>query len=153
MIGTAGSPRGIELAKAQGAHFVFDHRTDTYVDEVVTATEGRGPDVILEMLANANLTKDFKMIGFRGRIVVIGNRGNIEISPRETMAKDVSILGMMLLNITADEATRLEALLAAGLENGVMAPVVGKEIPLDQAARAHETVLEPGAYGKIVLIP
>jgi NADPH2:quinone reductase len=132
---------------------VFDHRTESHVDDVAAATEGRGPNVILEMLANVNLAKDLKMIGARGRIVVIGNRGTIEISPRDAMAKDVSILGMMLLNITPDEAARLDAMLAAGLENGVMTPIVGREFPLDQASRAHEAVLEPGAYGKIVLIP
>jgi NADPH2:quinone reductase len=153
VMGTAGTPRGLELVRSQGAHVVFDHRTESHVDDVAAATEGRGPNVILEMLANVNLAKDLKMIGARGRIVVIGNRGTIEISPRDAMAKDVSILGMMLLNITPDEAARLDAMLAAGLENGVMTPIVGREFPLDQASRAHEAVLEPGAYGKIVLIP
>jgi NADPH2:quinone reductase len=153
VIGTAGSPRGLELVKTQGAHLALDHRTDAYLDQVASATEGRGPDVILEMLANINLAKDLKMIGFRGRIVVIGNRGTIEISPRDTMARDVSVLGMMLLNVTPGEAARLEAILAAGLDNGIMTPVVGREFPLDQAPRAHEAVLEPGAYGKIILVP
>ena len=153
VLGTAGSDRGLELVRAQGAHDVFDHRDPAYLDRVAAATEGRGPDVILEMLANVNLVKDLKMIAFRGRIVVIGNRGALEVNPRDAMGKDASILGMMLLNITPDESSRLDALLAAGLENGVMSPVVGREFPLDQAARAHEAVLEPGAYGKIVLVP
>ena len=43
--------------------------------------------------------------------------------------------------------------LQAGLANGTLRPVVGKELPLSDAARAHEKVLEPGAYGKIVLVP
>jgi NADPH2:quinone reductase len=153
VLGTAGSPRGLELARAQGADQVFDHRSATYLEQVAAATEGRGPDVILEMLANVNLGKDLKTIAFRGRIVIIGNRGTIEVSPRDAMAKDVSILGMMLFNITADESARIDAMLAAGLENGTMTPIVGKEIPLADAARAHEAVLEAGSYGKIVLIP
>jgi NADPH2:quinone reductase len=93
------------------------------------------------------------MIAFRGRIVVIGNRGALEINPRDAMGKDAAILGMMLLNIVPEEALRLDAILAAGLENGTMTPVVGREFPLETAARAHEAVLAPGAQGKIVLLP
>ncbi|HEX4999396.1 MAG TPA: NADPH:quinone reductase [Terriglobia bacterium] len=153
VIGTAGTPRGLELVTAQGAHFAINHRSESYAEQIAAATGGRGPDVILEMLANVNLARDLTMAAFRGRIVVIGNRGTIEISPRDAMAKDVSIHGMMLLNITPDESTQLDAILAAGLENGVMTPVVGREFLLAEAARAHEAVLEPGAYGKIVLVP
>jgi len=41
----------------------------------------------------------------------------------------------------------------AGLENGTLRPVVGRELPLAEAARAHKEILEPGAAGKIVLVP
>ena len=47
----------------------------------------------------------------------------------------------------------IHAALAAGLENGTLRPVVGREMPLADAPRAHQAVMEPGAYGKIVLIP
>jgi NADPH2:quinone reductase len=153
VLGTAGTERGAALARAQGAHAVFDHHDPAYADRILAATEGRGPDVILEMLANVNLAKDLGMIAFRGRIVLIGNRGALEINPRDAMGKDAAILGMMLLNIVPEEALRLDAILAAGLENGTMTPVVGREFPLETAARAHEAVLAPGAQGKIVLLP
>jgi NADPH2:quinone reductase len=47
----------------------------------------------------------------------------------------------------------IHAALFAGMENGTLRPVVGKKLPLAEAARAHREVLEPGAAGKIVLIP
>jgi NADPH2:quinone reductase len=153
VIGTAGSDRGRQLAREQGAHEVFDHHAPDLADRVMAASEGRGPDVILEMLANVNLAKDLGMIAHRGRIVVIGNRGTIEINPRDAMSKSASILGMMLLNTTAEENKRIAAGLAAGFENKTLRPVVGKEIPLGEAQRAHEAVLAPGAFGKITLIP
>jgi NADPH2:quinone reductase len=109
--------------------------------------------VILEMLANVNLAKDLAMVAPRGRIVVIGNRGTIEINPRDAMSKDASIHGMMLLNTTAEETFRIASAVSAGLACRVLNPVVGKKFPLQDAARAHEAVLAPGAFGKITLIP
>lgn len=152
IIGTAGTPKGLELVASLGA-LALNHHDSNYSDRIAEATEGRGPDVILEMLANVNLAKDLAMIARRGRIVVIGNRGTIEINPRDAMGKAASIIGMILMNITPDEAQRAGAALSAGLENGTLSPIVGREFPLSEAPRAHEAVLAPGAHGKIVLIP
>ncbi|MBI4413034.1 MAG: zinc-binding dehydrogenase, partial [candidate division NC10 bacterium] len=88
-----------------------------------------------------------------GRIVVIGNRGTIEINPRGTMTKDAAILGMALWNASPQELAAIHAALVAGLANGTLRPVIGREFPLQEAARAHVAVLEPGAYGKIILTP
>ena len=116
-------------------------------------TDGNGINVILEMLANVNLAKDLGLLAKHGRVVVIGNRGKIEIDPRAAMTRDLSILGMTLSNTSDEDRASIHAALVAGLENGTLRPVVGKEMPLAEAARAHEVVLEPGALGKIVLIP
>jgi NADPH2:quinone reductase len=152
VIGTAGTDKGIGMVKEQGA-LALNHHDAHYIDQIMAATNGRGPDVILEMLANVNLGKDLAMIARRGRIIVIGNRGTIEINPREAMAKGASIIGMMLLNTPPEETHRIASALSAGLENGTLNPLVGREFPLNDAPRAHETVLAPGAFGKIVLIP
>ena len=69
------------------------------------------------------------------------------------MTKDATILGLALPNATPDDMVSIHAALVAGLANGTLRPVVGQELPLKDAARAHEAVLAPGAYGKIVLIP
>lgn len=153
IIGTGGTERGRELAMKQGAHHVLDHHTPGYLDELLKLTGGRGVNVVLEMLANVNLGKDLSVLAAKGRIVVIGNRGNIEINPREIMRRDAAVLGMVLWNTGREDLAIIHAGIVAGLENGSLRPVVGKEIPLAEAPEAHRAVLEPGAFGKIVLIP
>jgi NADPH:quinone reductase len=69
------------------------------------------------------------------------------------MTRDLSILGMSLMNTSEEDRATIHAALVAGLENGTLKPIVGKEMPLAEAARAHEAVMQPGAFGKIVLIP
>jgi len=153
VIGTGGTERGRELAAVQGAHHVLDHRAPDYLDELMKLTAGRGVDVILEMLANVNLAKDLTVLAPKGRVVVIGNRGTIDINPREIMRRDAAVLGMVLFNASRQELASIHAGIVAGLENGTLRPVVGKELPLAEAAQAHRAVMEPGAFGKIVLVP
>jgi NADPH:quinone reductase len=153
VIGTGGTDRGRELVMAEGAHYALDHNAVGYLDELKKITKGRGVDVILEMLANVNLAKDLTILAPKGRVVVIGNRGNIEINPRDIMSRETAVLGMVLWNTTREDLRCIHAGIAAGLANGSLRPVVGKQIPLAEAAEAHRAVLAPGAHGKIVLIP
>jgi NADPH2:quinone reductase len=152
VIGTGGTERGRKLVAEHGAHHVLDHTTPDYTKQLMEVTGGNGPDVILEMLANVNLQKDLDVVARFGRIVVIGNRGTTEINPRGTMGKDASIIGLVLWNASAAELASIMAALTAGLANGTLRPVVGREFKLADAAAAQRAVLEPGAYGKIVLV-
>ena len=151
VFGTAGTQKGADLVKREGAHQVFDHRQAGYQEEILKATGGRGADVILEMLANVNLAADLKLLSTNGRVIIIGNRGEITINPRDLMLRRASARGFTLWAITPAEETEIHAGLIAGLENGTLRPVVGKELPLAEAARAHKEILERGAAGKIVL--
>ena len=153
VIGTAGTERGRKLVREQGAHHVLDHTAPNYLAEVTRITDGRGPNVIIENLANVNLQKDLDILARYGRIVVIGNRGSLEFNPRSAMSKDAVIYGLALWNATPEEMASIHAGLVAGLANGTLRPVVGRELPLKDAAVAHAAVLEPGSYGKIILIP
>lgn len=151
VIGTGGTDEGRKLVTDEGAHHVLDHRAPGYLEELMMLTEGRGVNVILEMLANVNLGKDLNVLARNGRVVVIGSRGTVEIDPRATMGRDASIIGMALQNASPHESRSVHAALVAGLENGTLRPVIGKEIPLANASRAHTEVMQPGAHGKIVL--
>lgn len=153
VIGTGGTEEGRRLAREEGAHAVLDHRAEGYLEELSQLTEGRGADVVLEMLANVNLNRDLEVVARYGRVVVIGSRGTVEINPRLTMTRDSSILGMSLVNATREELELIHAALVAGLESGTLRPIVGREMALADAAGAHAAVMESGAYGKIVLIP
>ncbi len=153
VIGTAGTADGLRLVREQGAHEALNHRDADYLTKISALTGGRGPDVILEMMANVNLDKDLDVLAPHGRIMVIGNRGRVEIDARKMMGKDGAMLGMTLFNTTRDEFKEIHAAIVAGLENGTLNPVVRKEMPLAQAPQAHVEVMEPGAFGKIVLVP
>src|SRR5207244_205086 len=115
---------------AQGAHQVADHRAPDYEKQIMAFTAGRGVDLIVEMLANVNLAKDLSLAAPGGRIVVIGNRGTIEINPRDAMMREASILGMTLWAATDADLVEIHAATVAGLENGTLRPVIGHELPL-----------------------
>jgi NADPH:quinone reductase len=153
VFGTAGTDKGLDLVKREGAHQVFNHTKAGYQDEIMKASGGRGVDVILEMLANVNLGGDLKMLALQGRVVVIGSRGDATITPRDIMSRRASVLAFSFWTVQPAEITEIHAGLIAGLENGTLRPVVGKQLPLAEAARAHKEILEPGAAGKIVLVP
>jgi NADPH2:quinone reductase len=153
VIGTAGTAKGVELVRAQGAHEVLNHTDTDYMSKVMAFTGGRGVDVVLEMLANVNLERDLEVLALRGRVMVVGNRGRVEIDPRKMMGKDGTILGMTMFNATPEDLRMMHAAIGAGLENGTLNPVIGREMALTEAVQSHAAVMESGAYGKIVLIP
>jgi NADPH:quinone reductase len=153
VLGTAGSDEGLKLVHEQGADAVFNHKDTGYVEQIKSATAGRGVDVILEMLANVNLDKDLGMLAKNGRVIVIGSRGRIEIDPRDTMSRDADIRGMTLMNATDADLAQMHTDIIAGLEDGSLNPIIDVEIPLSEATRAHEEVMAGNSRGKIVLIP
>lgn len=151
VIGTAGTARGLELVKKEGADYAVDHTKAEHGDEIMALTGGRGVDVILEMAAHVNLAMDLKILAINGRAVVIGNRGEITVNPRDLMSRRSSVCGFTLWAITEAEGKEIHAAIAAGLENGTLRPVVDKEFALKDAAKAHEAILAAGTHGKIVL--
>jgi len=150
VFGTAGSKEGEKIVAEIGAHRVFDHKAEGYLDRIAEAAPN-GPDVIIEMLANVNLVKDLSILCRRGRIVVVGSRGNIDFTPRDVMSKDAQIHGLLVNNMP--HATLIENLfrLSAALENGLRV-VVDREMPLADAAQAHKAVASGDSKaGKIIL--
>lgn len=152
VFGTASSPKGLDMVIREGAHQAFNHSKPGYLDEIMKATGGRGVDIILEMLANVNLAHDLKLLATNGRVIIIGNRGDVTINARDLMSRRSSARGFTLWGITEREEADIHAGIIAGLENSTLRPIVGKEMPLAEAPRAHKEILEPGAHGKIVLV-
>ena len=150
--GTAGSDAGLRLAAAQGARVVVDHRTPGHADELRAATGDRGYDLIIEMAAHAALPADLALLAARGRVIVVGSRGPVEINPRELMSRNADLRGLMLWSLTTDDLTPIHAALVDGLAAGRLRPVVGRELPLAEAAEAHRAIVAGPATGKIVLV-
>jgi NADPH:quinone reductase len=153
VIGTAGSAEGAEVVRRAGADHVLDHSTPGYLDELSGITGGRGVSVVVEMLADLNLERDLEVLAVGGRVVIVGSRGRLDFTPRLTMLKEATVMGTALWNASEAETARALAAVAAKLRTGAVRPVVGAELPLREAATAHRRILEPGARGKLILVP
>lgn len=153
VIGTAGGDDGVAFLASLGVSYALDHRKPGYVEEVLKLTDQKGPQLIIEMLANVNLAEDLRIAAQRGRIVIVGSRGPVHIDPRLAMAKDLTVRGMSLWNMTDAEREHVHADLAKGFADGSLKPLIGTKFTLIEAHKAHTAILAPGARGKIVLIP
>jgi len=152
VIGSGGTDNGLKAVRAHGADLVVNHREAGYTDAILSAAGG-GVNLIVEMAAHVNLDRDLGLLAKHGRVVVVGNRGRTEIDARQAMGRDAAILGMTMFNATDADLAEIHAALIAGLESGALDPLVGRELPLADASRAHEALMQPGALGKIVLTP
>ena len=153
VVGTAGSEAGSDLVSAQGGVRVLDHRDPAHVDAALELSGGEGFDIIIEFLANVNLGSDLKLLARRGRVVVVGSRGAVEVDARDLMNAEGTVLGMRTPNARPEELAAARAAVDAGLASGVLRPVVGRELPLTDAPRAHELIMDRPALGKLVLVP
>jgi NADPH2:quinone reductase len=149
---TASTVAGRTLAYGSGAEAVFDHHDPDHFQAAKAATpDGRGFDIIIENLANVNLGRDLDLLAPNGRVVVVGNRGTVEINPRDLMARDADIRGMSLMVLSPELLTRTLRFVSRSVLNGEFIPVVGRVFPLEQAGEAQEAVLAGGADGKVVV--
>jgi NADPH2:quinone reductase len=153
VIGTAGTDGGRRYVMDHGAHHAAGHDVTRNADQYKALTGGRGFDLVIELLANVNLASDLPAMARNGRVVVVGSRGRIEIDPRDTMRMEVDIRGLSLPSATEKEHRAIYSGLSSAMDSGVLKPVVGMQVPLAEAAKAHREVMEGTSFGKIVLIP
>jgi NADPH2:quinone reductase len=153
VVATSGSAEGEARLRDAGVRHVVDHGDPEHLARARDVTGGACLDLIVELLADVNLGRDLGVLARRGRVVVVGSRGNVEITPRDLMSRDAWVVGMTLFNTTPEEVRALHAGLRAGFADGTLAPVVGRRFPLAEAADAQRAVLAPGAHGKTVLVP
>jgi NADPH:quinone reductase len=152
VLGTASTGAGRDLVLANGANHAIDHSMPGIVEAVLQHTGGRGVDVVIEMLANKNIPADLSVLAKRGRVVVVGNRGSVEVNFRDAMTRDACIQGMTIWNATDEERSRMHDALFGLLKAGVARPIVSRQFRLHDAAAAHETVMKSGNLGKLVLV-
>ncbi len=173
VIGTASSDEGKKLVAEQGADVVMDHLSvqpavaggsmraysaagQRIIDSIQPPATAGGTDlrvdVIIEMLANVNLQKDFEVLAMFGRICVVGNRGSLDFNPRAIMGKDATVTGMALYNAPRAAFEEIHAAIYEGLSKGYLNPVISRTFPIEDAAAAHNAVINDKSAGKIVLI-
>lgn len=148
---TGGTDTGLAMLLQNGAHEALDHSQSDSLDRLGELTHGRGPDIIIEMLADKNLGKDLGIVARGGCIVIVGARGSVEINPRLAMQRECDIRGLMTFNATPAEIAEANAAIQSGIEAGTLSPMIAAEFPLAEAARAHVEVMAPGHRGKVVL--
>lgn len=151
VIATASTEQGRKLIRALGADVALPHVAQGEYDEIMTATDHQGPDVIIEMLADQNLETDMEIARKNARIVILGSRGTIQIDPRHTMTKGLAILGMSAINLDATETAVAYSELTKLVDEGEILPLVGDVLSLDKAAEAHEQILTKKGNGKLIL--
>jgi NADPH:quinone reductase len=150
---TYGSTEGEGLLADHGVAHRFSHRDGNHATQIFEATGGTGVDLVVEMLANVNLEADLDMLAPGGRVVVVGSRGTIEITPRKLMGREADVRGLMLAGATPEESTEIHAMIAAAGAHGALRPVIQKTLPLAEAPEAHRAVMDDPSHGKIVLLP
>lgn len=153
VFGTAGTAEGRKIVSSAGAHFVFDHRDPAYLDRIRHTCGNSGISLIIEMAADKHLGHDLSLLSVRGRVVIVGGRGNVDMNPRDVMSREADLLGLRLFQSSENELQEAHAAIQAGIEAGWLRPIVGKEYFLEQAAKAHhDLIYGHGAIGKMVLL-
>jgi NADPH2:quinone reductase len=149
VVASAGTEAGADLLRQQGVTTVIMHNEADHLAPFQTLASGF--DIVIEMLANHNLDQDLKALAFGGCVAVIGNRGTVEINPRDLMARDASVVGVALANVQPKELALIAKSLRPLFEKGVLKPVVRHSYALTELAQAHEDVLKSGALGNLVI--
>lgn len=149
--GSSSPGPGQEIVRAQGAELIVDHADPEHGRQVLAWTGGEGVNLLLEMQAERNLGLDLTLMAPRGRVVVIGSRGSVEITPREAMMRELDICGLALLKATDAELATIHQALAEAMAAGAVRPVIAAALPLPEAPQAHK-LLQTHHAGKYVLM-
>jgi NADPH2:quinone reductase len=159
VVATVGSAEKADLARSLGADMVVNYRTDDFVPAVKMVTDGKGADVILEMLGGAEMMKrNLACLAPFGRMVVFGAASgdtHATVEPIGLMAKNQTVSGYYLTPILRHRELCAPALdeIAAAVVDKSLRVVVGRTYPLSQAAAAHRDMEERRTTGKIILHP
>jgi len=156
---TAGSADKLERCRELGAEILVNYREQDFVEVVRSATDGRGADVVLDVMGAAYLQRNVDVLATGGRIQVIGMQGGTtgEINLGLLMVKRGQLRATTLRARPASEKAEICARVAAEawplVESGAITTVVDRALPMSEAAEAHRVVGESEHVGKVLLVP
>lgn len=157
---SAGSAQKCEACRELGADIAIDYRHEDFVAEIRNATEGKGVDVILDIVGGDYIPRDLDALAPEGRIVCIATpRGrSSEIDLGMLMQRRASLMGSALRARSAQEKGRIARALIERVwpllpARKPIRPVVDSTFRFDEAAAAHRRLEESAHIGKIVLVP
>ncbi|GEA81611.1 zinc-binding dehydrogenase [Cellulomonas uda] len=157
VLATAGGPARVARVAELGADVALDHRADDLADQVLAATDGRGVDVVLDVVGAAALEDNVRVLASGGRLVVIGlqkgRRGTLDLGV--LMERRARVIGTTLRSRDARDKARIMAEVREHVwpfvVDGRLRPVVHATLGLDEAGRAHELLASGEVFGKPVL--
>jgi NADPH2:quinone reductase len=154
---TAGNAEKCAACVALGAEVAINYKNEDFVEVVKRATDGRGVDVILDMVGGDYVTRNYEAAAEEGRIVQIAVQKGVrsEVDVRRLMVKRLWHTGSTLrprsVAFKADIARTLEEKVWPLFESRTIAPVIGSTYPLARAADAHARMDLGDHVGRIVL--
>ncbi|NRD77873.1 NADPH:quinone oxidoreductase family protein [Bacillus sp. BRMEA1] len=157
VIATASSPEKLELAYSLGADFGVNYLEENWHKQILAYTEGKGADVVLEMVGGDIFRNSLKCMAVNGRLVIYGRAGGQEtkFDPAILMQRNVSVIGFWLVHILKDTKIFNESVreLLESISNGKLKLVIGETFPLEEAKRAHELMESRQTKGKLIINP
>lgn len=157
VIATAGSDERVQAIQALGAAHGINYRTQDFVDEVRAFTEGRGVDVILDMVAGDYTPRNINCLADDGRIVIIALLGGVkgQVDCGQILRRRLTLTGSTLrarpVAFKAGIARSLRERVWPLLEAGTIRPVIHATFSLRDASQAHAMMDAGEQVGKIVL--
>ena len=154
---TVGSDRKAEACRALGAEVVINHRDEDFVEVVRETTDGRGVDVVLDIIGAKYLTANLRALASDGRLVIIGLQGGgkAELDLGRLLSRRLSVMGTTLRSRPAtdkaDIVREVRAQLWPAVADGTVRPVIDRILPWHEAAEAHRLLERGESIGKVVL--
>ncbi|OMC05097.1 NAD(P)H-quinone oxidoreductase [Mycobacterium sp. NS-7484] len=157
---TAGSTEKLALCSELGADVTINYRDEDFVERIRTESGGAGANVILDIMGAAYLDRNVDALADGGRLVIIGMQGGIkgELNIAKLIGKRAGVIGTALRSRPVDGPSGKAGIVAAVVDNvwpmiadGRVRPIIGAELPIDQAQQAHELLASGEVAGKIVL--
>lgn len=150
VIGTSSTEKGRAEIIKLGADYAIPHVTEENKKALLEITDQKGPDVIIEFLANVNLETDTKVIADFGRIIVVGSRGEIEFTPRNLMSNEATVTGMAFTQPTPETMYEITHGVTALIDSKFLKPVIGRKFTLDEGPEAHKHLMESSGDGRTI---
>lgn len=158
VLATAGTPAKLDLCRELGADVAIDYREQDFVEVVAEVTDGHGVDVLLDNMGASYLSRNLTALATEGRLVVIGLQGGTkaEIDLNALLRKRAAVVATNLRGRPVGEKTSICAAVAEHawplVADGTIRPVVGRTLPLAEAAEAHRLMESGEGTGKILLV-
>jgi NADPH2:quinone reductase len=158
VIGTAGSPEKLALAKAQGCHHVINYRTEDWVKRVRELTDGKGVHVVYDGVGKDVFIASFDCLRTRGMMVTFGNASGPSPAIEPLLLSQKGSLFLTRPTLMAYTALRVELELSASrlieaIRSGAVKITVSRTYPLREAAQAHRDLEARATTGSVVLLP